>query len=251
MTLDRVGRIVWHDLFTDEAEAAQAFYEKVAGWSYMVEHATDFAWGGGARDFVLALAGDEAGAGFVAREAVQPRGWVPYVEVEDVDASAHVASKLRGKVEKEPFEVPGVGRNCLLRDPNGALLGICLSRHSFPPPTKQFGAEIYLSQGDAFPEGFYRELFGWSTQPQEQVPDRARPITRAGGVVGRHMSVASLPGSRPAWVPAIRVAQLAKVMQRLEEFGGEVLDPAKGGRKGVGAALFADPDGALGYLVSD
>ena len=67
MIADKTGRVVWHDLFTDNAGLSRSFYEGVAGWRYLTEHATDFAWGGGEKDFILALSGDVAGAGFVER----------------------------------------------------------------------------------------------------------------------------------------------------------------------------------------
>lgn len=101
-----------------------AFYQQVAGWTYQIEHATDFAWGGGAKHFVLALSGDEAGAGFAETPPEQSNGWIAYVEVRDVDATAALSEKFGGNTIRQPFEVPGVGRNAPLRDPLGAVVGI-------------------------------------------------------------------------------------------------------------------------------
>ena len=154
MNTEKVGRIVWHDLFTRDISVSKKFYQDVAEWRFITEHATDFAWGGGEKDFVLALSGDEAGSGFVDSPDGPYTGRVPYVEVEDVDAAAELALDLDGVILKPPFEVPGVGHNCLLRDPLGALIGICLSRHAFPAPTKQFGLERYVTN---------REIFLWNS----------------------------------------------------------------------------------------
>lgn len=134
MTADKIGRIVWHDLFSSDRQRSMAFYRRVAGWTYVTEHATDFAWGGGEKDFVLALLDGEAGAGFAETPNALPDGWTAYVEVADVDASITTAERLGGTIIRRPFEVPGVGRNALIRDPLGALIGLSLSRHDFPAP---------------------------------------------------------------------------------------------------------------------
>ena len=47
MTTDKTGRIIWRDLFTQDLKRSMAFYEQAAGLSFQIEHATDFAWGGG------------------------------------------------------------------------------------------------------------------------------------------------------------------------------------------------------------
>ena len=158
---DKTGRVVWHDLFTRDRPRAMSFYRAIAGWHYKTEHAVDFAWGSGAQDYVLALSGAQAGAGIIDAPAEMAPGWVAYVEVDDVDHTADLAARLGGGILRAPFDVPGVGRNALLRDPNGAMIGIALSRHSFPVPERQFGAELYASDARPFPLDFYGPLFGW------------------------------------------------------------------------------------------
>ena len=165
MATDKIGQIVWHDLFTADRPRSMAFYESLADWQYAIEHATDFAWGGGQKDFVLALGGGEAGAGFAETPPGFENGWIAYVEVGDVDAAATLAETLGGIVLRPPFEVPGVGRNALIGDPLGAVIGLSLSRHGFPAPRRQFGQELYLTDGAPFPETFYAKLFDWHVKP--------------------------------------------------------------------------------------
>ena len=124
MNADKIGRIIWHDLFSGDRQRSMEFYRRVAGWQYKTEHATDFAWGGGEKEFILALLDDEAGAGIAQTPEAFPNSWIAYVEVADVDTACAQAEKLGGTILREPFEVPGVGRNALLRDPAGALIGL-------------------------------------------------------------------------------------------------------------------------------
>lgn len=248
MNPEKVGRIVWHDLFTRDVDASKTFYHGVAGWHFVTEHATDFAWGGGERDFVLALLGDEAGTGFVELPDGGLSGWIPYVEVEDVDAVAEIAEGLDAQIEKAPFDVPGVGQNCLLRDPMGALVGICVSSHGFPTPTKQFEEERYVAPSDDFPEEFYCALFGWHIQPSV-VPDTSGLSIM---LTGRQVAIQTTADSgQPAlWVPGVRVKQLPEALNRVLDLGGAIVDSDRGRLGEKSSALITDLNGSLTYLVS-
>jgi len=43
MGTDKTSLIVWHDLFTTDRQRAISFYQSLAAWEYVTEHATDFA----------------------------------------------------------------------------------------------------------------------------------------------------------------------------------------------------------------
>lgn len=250
MTDDKTGRIVWHDLFSSDRRGSMAFYERVAGWTYLIEHATDFAWGGGEKDFVLALVCDQAGAGFAETPPEMGNGWIAYVEVRDVDASAALAEELGGTIVRQPFEVPGVGRNALVRDPLGALIGISLSRHGFPVPERQFGAEVYLSDA-AFPEGFYAQLFDWRLASPQSEQHIAKAIAGPWGD-DVAMRLAGMPpnGDRAVWLPSLKVANPEVGLRDAEVLGakpfGHVLpEPAR-----QLYPLVRDADGAFFGLQS-
>ena len=50
--------------------------------------------------------------------------WLPYVAVEDVDASASRVEALGGKVWVAPADIPGVGRFSVTEDPSGAMIAV-------------------------------------------------------------------------------------------------------------------------------
>lgn len=251
MISDKTGQIVWHDLFTFDADISRTFYAAIAGWQYVIERAEDFAWGGGERDFILALSDAEAGAGFVERNDVGARGWVPYVEVQDVDLVARMTSNLDGTVLKTPFEVPGVGRNCLLRDPTGAIFGICLSRHQHPIPKRQFGLEVYQANQRDFPEEFYASLFDWNTLPPQHPAETIQPITRAGNQIGFWTSRGAQPDHSNSWLPSVRVnGQLSKTLLRVHEEGGSVIHRIEDVPYLSNCAFVLDPNGTTFYLVT-
>lgn len=250
MSLGKLGRIVWNDLFTANENASKLFYERVAGWTYVTQHAANFAWGGGERDFVLALACDEAGAGFVSCNSGPLTGWVPYIEVLDVASVAVAATQNGGSVARPPFEVPGVGRNCLLRDPLGVHFGISLSRHSFPAPTKQFGIERYLLGDRAFPTEFYNQLFDWDMTNVRCTVTASPTTTMAGDTIATFTVDTVGRDEAPAWLPGIRVGCFKTAVDDVEVGGGAVLNSLPQGIGGRAAALISDPLGALAYLVA-
>ena len=53
----------------------------------------------------------------------QPETWFSYVAVDDLDKRLAKAKKAGGKVLREPFDVPGIGRIAIVADPNGVTQG--------------------------------------------------------------------------------------------------------------------------------
>jgi uncharacterized protein len=112
------GVFVWDELGTNDVDAAQRFYEDVFGWT-----TTDMgAEYGGYRVFNR---GETGIAGLMTlNDASIPPMWVPYVAVDDVDATVAKATELGGSAPLEGMDVPNVGRIAVLRDPQGATCGI-------------------------------------------------------------------------------------------------------------------------------
>lgn len=50
--------------------------------------------------------------------------WLPYVAVDDADATIARARKLGATIPMDPEDIPGVGRFGVLQDPTGAVLAI-------------------------------------------------------------------------------------------------------------------------------
>ncbi|WP_299550546.1 VOC family protein [uncultured Tateyamaria sp.] len=221
MPHDTSGQIVWHDLFSADPQRSMAFFQHVAGWSFAIEHAADFAWGGGQTDFVLAMLANEAGAGFIETPNGMSDGWIAYVEVPKMDSAAEAVEPLGGEIVRPPFDVPGVGRNALIRDPLGALIGISQSQHGFPVPHQQFGLEIYLSGAAAFPAHFYSQIFNWALSPQHHETERIGGVISgpSGTAVARHLPGISPANDRALWVPCIKVVDTADARQAAKAAG--------------------------------
>ena len=222
----KIGKVVWHDLFTPERAHAMAFYQRLAGWRYVTEISSDFAWGDGEGQYVLALLGDEAGAGLVEISPGDPRGWVPYVEVADADRAVQTAISLGGIVIRPPFDVPGVGRNALLRDPAGALIGLAVSAHSFPVPKRQFGADIHYAPAARIPTAFYSGLFG-----EDAAWSSAHALKSTGH-------------NEACWIPTLRVSSIGAAAKAVDR-DDLVAAPVPPDRDFKVPPILQDPDGTL------
>jgi predicted enzyme related to lactoylglutathione lyase len=66
---------------------------------------------------------DRGGVTSHLREGAQAH-WLPYVSVDDVDATIARAKRLGAKIPMAPEDIPGVGRFGILQDPTGAVLAI-------------------------------------------------------------------------------------------------------------------------------
>lgn len=109
----------WHEVYVPDSEAAKHFYKEALGWEAM-----DYEMGEmGNYPMLIAngkpIAGIMGTRGNPQMEGVPPH-WSVYVAVADVDATVAKVLALGGTVVVPAMDVPGVGRMCLLQDPQGA-----------------------------------------------------------------------------------------------------------------------------------
>ncbi len=117
---DKHGHFHWNELISHDAAAAREFYENTIGWTFKpMDMGTMTYWVahdgetpvGGMMDFTKDMPND------------LPSHWMAYLAVDDVDARLEKAKAAGAEVLSPPFDVPGVGRIALLKDPSGAAVG--------------------------------------------------------------------------------------------------------------------------------
>jgi len=107
---------VWFDHRSDDPAAALTFYEKLLGWKPAPQSPPGLT--------VLApVPGDERAWGGMAESEQVPAGWLPYVQVEDVDAAGSQAESLGGRIVKTRTRGPA-GDFVVVEDPGGARLAL-------------------------------------------------------------------------------------------------------------------------------
>jgi predicted enzyme related to lactoylglutathione lyase len=75
---------------------------------------------------ILQRSGETDTAGLMQKPADMPGPslWIPYLAVEDVDATVERANGLGATTLMPGMDVPDVGRIAVLADPAGALVGL-------------------------------------------------------------------------------------------------------------------------------
>jgi hypothetical protein len=115
---ENIGKIGWIDMTADDASGLRDFYQQVVGWNVEDTSMGDYS------DYTMTSPDDgEAIAGVCharGSNANIPGGWLIYITVADVEASAATCIDFGGKVIVEPRGLAG-GRFCIIEDPSGAV----------------------------------------------------------------------------------------------------------------------------------
>ena len=116
-----VGKIGWIDISVDDAAGLRDFYSNVVGWQSEDVSMGDYA------DYSMAMpaTGDVVTGICHARgtNADLKGGWLVYITVADVQASAAACKANGGKVMVEPRSLAG-GQFCVIEDPSGATAAL-------------------------------------------------------------------------------------------------------------------------------
>jgi len=113
------GHWGWNELWTNDVNKAVAFYEKVFGYTHETMQLDLLG------SYVILKTGDKMRAGIT--QSTDPKAtpmWLPYVRVEDCDATVSRALKLGAQKLLAPTDLQGVGRFSILQDPLGAAIAI-------------------------------------------------------------------------------------------------------------------------------
>lgn len=115
------GKIGWIDMTVDDAPRVREFYEAVVGWQSEEVSMGEYA----DYSMIMPETGECVSGICHARgsNADLPSGWLIYITVADVDASARTCREHGGKLLVEPRGLAG-GRFCVIEDPGGAVAAL-------------------------------------------------------------------------------------------------------------------------------
>jgi len=224
-----LGQVVWHDLFTPDIEESKRFYGELFGFEYLVEHATDFTWHDGAGDFTLMQAnGEAAHSGMVSTPERKRSYWLAYIAVADVDKTAKKAGDVGMSVLRDPFDVPGVGRSCILEDAHGARICPFVASHHYPPPKGVFVWEELMAPELNAVTSIYCNVFDWKTEDDGEASDAHANVFCAvnGDAVAGALKVEKTRSYPAGWHPFLAVENLDIACKKAATLGATMLaDP--------------------------
>jgi predicted enzyme related to lactoylglutathione lyase len=229
------GLITWHELFTEDAEAAAGFYSELLGLEVETADMGDF-------QYRMLKKGEHTEAGFAPKPPEDndvPNHWYPYVQVDDVEATLGKGKELGGEPYMGPMDVmDGMVRIGVLGDPQRATIGI-MSSAGAQPSTLVNWNELHATDVDAAAQ-FYGGLFGWTREPfMEGYWALNAGETAAGGLMQER-------GGSPVayWLAYFGVDDADTAVAKAMELGAGVIVPTES-MEGVGRyAVLTDPGGA-------
>jgi predicted enzyme related to lactoylglutathione lyase len=114
------GSIYWDQLLTRDSDRMAKFYGEVCGWT------VDRYEMGDQGDYGIFKRGGESVAGMfpLADDDGRKHGWLVYVAVDDVEASAEKAKELGGEVVAGPDIIYGIGKYAMIRDTTQGVVGL-------------------------------------------------------------------------------------------------------------------------------
>jgi predicted enzyme related to lactoylglutathione lyase len=242
-----VGKIVLLNLVTPDLAAAKTFYGGLFGWTFRDIPLGDTA-------FAQALLDGHPVAGLFQRpvkagEHRQP-AWLGFISTTDVDATTKLAVEHGAKLLFGPHDIPALGRDAVLADPQGAVFAVLASSSGDPPDVLAApGDWIWASLITTTPDtdaAFYQTLFDYDVFELPADPG-AQHLLLASGNYAR-ASVNSLPGGvpnlHPHWLQFVRVGDAVATAAKVTALGGRVLVEPRVDRQGGKVAVVADPLGA-------
>jgi predicted enzyme related to lactoylglutathione lyase len=238
------GRFVWHELYTPNRAGSQEFYGKVAGW-------TAQSWD---QDPAYQMFATKSGPlGGVVEERSGTPHWLAYIGSTDVDATADAATRLGGRVQTAPADLPNGGRYAVIVDPQGAAFGVHGSstapQPESAPETGEFSwHELATSVAPGAAFGFYAALFDWDLMAEHDMGPMGTYLVfgrngrQLGGMFDK--GAQGKPGGA-YWLGYVSVTDLEGAVDRAKAARGSVLMGPMDAPGGDRVAQLMDPHGAF------
>jgi len=244
----KTGSFCWLELGTTNRNAAKTFYANLFGWT-----SEDMEMGPGMAYTIFRVGGnDVAGAYELMKEQVAahvPPHWMPYIRVENADASASKAVSLGAQQIVAPSDIPNVGRFAVLQDPTGATISIFQpGQHRGFTNFGDIGAPCWEDLNTPDPEKaatFYGEWLGWrfdlGKDGYRHIINGTSKEDMIGGIPP-HMHAP--PGTPAHWMTYFHTADCKASAGKAEQLGGHTMMPAQLFQDVGTIAVLADPQGA-------
>ena len=241
---------IWHDLMTPDVAAAKTFYGAVVGWTFSEEFP----------DYIVLNVG-KAGVGGIMKTPPEmksmPPVWTGYIHTPDVDAACKQVAALGGKIMREAWDVPDVGRMAVIADPSGAGIMIMQPRSTEQREMPKEGAvgtvgwnELHSGDFKTAWE-FYSKLFGWTKgTAMDMGPMGTYQLFQIDGKdIGGMMNKApNMPMA--TWAYYITVDGIDAAAGRINASGGKIMMGPHQVPGGQWIVMASDPQGGFFCLLS-
>jgi len=248
------GKVIWHDLLTNDPEASQNFYRELFGWEF--ESVGSAAGLSSNSAYTLIRHNGRLIGGMIDTVALNKKDdisqWVVLMSVEDIDAATAKFAADSGVVIAPPVNLQRRGRMSIVKDVEGALLALLQTRDGDPADREaEIGGflwdELWTTDVDSA-TAFYEDVAGLDATikdiDENQESGASYRLLKAGDKPRVGIMPNPLEGVKPIWVSYIRVDNPAAITERVVGLGGQVIVEARSRPIGGEVAFVAGPSGA-------
>jgi predicted enzyme related to lactoylglutathione lyase len=255
------GKFEWADLYTGDLETAEQFYTGLFGWSASASsdpRSYKDPKGGHKREYIVLSENGVPVAGLVQRsgpvsKTEHPARWVGYFAVSNLAASLKSVTAAGGKVASSEHRVPDRGKQAIIVDPDGAVVGLLQSSSGDladrdPAAGQWLWFELY-SQDPKTAGVFYQRAFNYEFGPDSKSDKPDHYFLTSGARARAGITSLHFAGAKPDWLGFVRVDDLEGSLSKVKSLGGEVVVPTQQSRSESRFALVSDPTGGVFGLV--
>jgi predicted enzyme related to lactoylglutathione lyase len=248
-----LGKMIWHDLVTEDIDSAQKFYAGLFGWTFQASS------GVRGNKYLIASMGDKFVAGLVPLDSPADdqsySRWVPYMSVADVDSAVSRGVAVGATVAVAARDV-NVGRVAAIVDPQGAVIGLARSSVGDPDdsttaaaPGRPVWTEL-LADDPAAAADFYSMMANYDSRTIERRGGEYTVLANSGSDRAGILQNPAKGQYVPVWITAFGVEDPAAAAARAESLGGTIILPVSKDLRDGTTAVVTDPSGAILVLQS-
>jgi len=242
-TVSIPGKFVWFDLITPDPLAAQAFYGQVFGWTFQpVADASDYT--------AIAAGGRLIGGVFrpvVSQDSPAGSRWLSFVSVRDMRKAMSKLGGMGFTTLLPATKVPGRGTHAVMRDPQGAILGLLKSASGDPRdepvgPGEFFWVDLYAR--DVVTASAAYAAIGYNIVPADE-DQGDRMLLESNGYARAGITQMPTDAREPGWLPYVQVEDVAATVAAAQSAGGKVLMAPDDAVLDGNVAVIGDPLGGV------
>jgi predicted enzyme related to lactoylglutathione lyase len=243
-TQTAIGKFVWHDHQSRDAEKAKSFYAELLGWELE-------AFDPDGMNYSMIKVDDKMHGGFGEAAEGSPPHWLGHVFVESADDTAEKVKSAGGTIYYGPANIPEVGRFVVFADPQGAVVSAFASagEPEGPPAEGVFAWDELATSDVGAAKSFYGDVFGWTSRDMDMGGGMTYSIFErpGGGDAGGCMPLTEdmkSHGVPPNWLTYIGTEDVDASADKAKELGATVHMPPTDIPNVGRFAVLMDPTGA-------
>jgi predicted enzyme related to lactoylglutathione lyase len=245
------GKVIWHELLTEDMAAAKHFYGELFGWSFETIGSNNDEVA--AANYTMAFRDGNPVAGMIDARLFEDghenlSQWVSVISVGDVEYTTTEIRKMGGSVLGGPTDLADRGHISAVADTQGALFAVLQTSAGDPldtdPEVGDFLWDELWTDDVSKATEFYSDLLGYEARSETVEDDSSYKYLAAQGYPRVAIIKNEVEGLDPTWVSYIRVEDVRAVAAKVEGLGGRILLEPRANPIGGELAIVSDPTGA-------